>query len=257
MNAKALVRFLYANVPGLAALRFAAMDLSASYIHKPEYKGAAKLPIGNGMIVDIGANRGQSIAALKKFAPDATIVAFEPDPRSAARLSTRYQHDKTVTIEHRALGSKAGTLTLFVPSYGAWDCDGMAATDKETATEWLRDPGRMLRYDEAKLKVREYPVECRTLDSYGFAPILIKLHAQGAEPEILRGSWQTLRQHGPAIMCAFSPPAVSEFFANLGYRPFVYQSESNRFSAGIAQRPVTFTWYFTDHHIRSLSIEMA
>jgi FkbM family methyltransferase len=254
MNTKALVRFLYANIPGLAGMRFAAMDLSASYIHKPEYKGTAMLGIGNGLIVDVGANRGQSIAAFKRFAPASTIIAFEPDPRSAARLVTRYRSDKTVKIEHSALGDKADTLTLFVPSYGTWDCDGMAATDRETATEWLKDPGRMFRYDETKLTVREYPVVCRTLDSYELAPVLIKLHAQGAEPDILRGSRQTIRDHGPAVICAFPSSSVTQFFADLGYGPFIYRH--GRFSAGIAQRPITFTWYFADRHIRSLPIDI-
>ena len=106
MKTKSLVRFLYANVPGLAALRFGAMDLSASYIHKPEYKGTALLPIGNGLIVDVGANRGQSIAAFKRFAPASTLIAFEPDPRSADRLKTRYRSDTTVTIEQSALGAR-------------------------------------------------------------------------------------------------------------------------------------------------------
>lgn len=251
MKTKALVRFLYANVPGLATLRFGAMDLSAAYIHKPEYKGTATLAIGNGLIVDVGANRGQSIAAFKRFAPASTLIAFEPDPRSAARLKSRYRSDTTVTIEHGALGAKAGILTLFVPSYGAWDCDGMAATDRETATEWLKDSGRMLHYDETKLTVREHQVTCSTLDSYQLAPALIKLHAQGAEHDILQGALQTIKRHGPAVMCAFASPSLSQFFADLGYQPFIYQRY--RFSPGIAQRPITFTWYLAEHHIHSLS----
>jgi len=106
MNLKALARYCYANIPGLAAARFAAKDVAASYLLKPEYGGTFLLSIGNGLIIDIGANRGQSIAAFKKWAPRSNIVAFEPEPRSAGRLTARYQADETVRIHCCALGEK-------------------------------------------------------------------------------------------------------------------------------------------------------
>ena len=106
----------------------------------------------------------------------------------------------------------------------------------------------MYRFDEAKLTVEEYAVECRTLDSFELAPRLVKLHAQGAELEILKGSVQTLEQHHPALMCAFPPPALTEFVTKFGYRPHVYTN--GRFTPGIAPLPVTFTWYLTSDHMR-------
>lgn len=250
MNSKALARYLYATVPGLAAVRFAAKDLMASRLTKPEYRGVRWLSVGNGLIVDIGANRGQSIAAFKRLAPSSRIVAFEPDPASAKRLVSRYSTDGSVTIHTNALGAQSGAMTFFSPSYGWWNCDGMAATDRATATEWLTDPGRMYRFDAAKLTVTEHSVLCRTLDSYGLSPRLIKLHAQGAELEILKGSLQTIRRYEPALMCAFPTPAVVEFLAGLGYRPYVYDRQC--FTPGIAMRPVTFTWFLTNSQTRQL-----
>lgn len=255
MNAKALARFVYANVPGVATVRFAAKDLMASRLGKPEYRGVRWLSIGNGLIVDIGANRGQSIAAFRRLAPTSNIVAFEPEPTSAKRLAFRYLTDNSVTIHPCALGTQSGAMTFFIPSYGRWNCDGMAATDRKTATEWLADSGRMYRFDETKLTVTEHAVECRTLDSYGLSPQLIKLHAQGAELDILKGARQTIQQHLPALMCAFPTPAVMGFLANLGYRPYVYGHEC--FTPGTAIRPVTFTWYLTDSHKRRVPIGTA
>ena len=159
MRAKALARFLYAHITGLAAVRFAAKDLAAVYFSKPEFKGVSHFSIGSGMIVDIGANRGQSIRAFRRFAAASRIVAFEPEPRSAAQLQLRYRRDSTITIHGCALSSSTGVLTFFVPKYGQWDCDGMSATDYKAATDWLRDPGRMLFFDEAKLSVGEHSVE--------------------------------------------------------------------------------------------------
>lgn len=252
MNVKAFARFLYANVPGAAAARFGAMDLTAALLSKPEYGGAAWLSIGDDLIVDVGANRGQSIAAFRKLAPQSRIVAFEPEPRSAARLAQRYRTDQAISIHGYALGSRTGSLTFYIPTYGRWGCDGMSATSREAATEWLRDPGRMYRFDEAKLTVQEHPVECRSLDSFALAPRLIKLHAQGAELDILEGATSTLRLHRPALMCAFPTPAVSSFTEALGYRPYIYCN--GHFTSGTARPPVTFTWYLTDGHVRNVPL---
>jgi FkbM family methyltransferase len=248
MNAKPFVRFLYANVPGAAALRFFVKDRMAANFAKPEYRAVGQLRTDRPVIVDIGANRGQSIAAFKAFSRQPTVIAFEPEPTSAARIIDRYGSDNSVTVHACALGSRPGKITFYVPRYGYWNCDGMAAVDRETAINWLRDPGRMLGFDERKLTVREYSVECRTLDSFGLSPTLVKLHAQGAELTILEGSVRTLTEHQPAVMCAFATPDVSSFLEKLGYHPYVYGPVG--FTGGVAARPVTFTWYLTGQHLR-------
>ena len=66
INLKALARFCYATLPGLAAVRFGLTDLAGWHLVKTEFRGLCLIPpVGNGLIVDIGANRGQSIAALR------------------------------------------------------------------------------------------------------------------------------------------------------------------------------------------------
>jgi FkbM family methyltransferase len=234
----------------VAAARFAAKDWTASFIFKPEYRGVSLLPIEGGLIVDVGANRGQSIAAFRRLAPRSPIVAFEPEPKSVARLRARYRHDPPVTIHGCALGECEGTVTFFVPTYGRWNCDGMPATDRATATEWLKNPGRMLYFDEALLKVSEVSVDCRTLDSFGLAPSLIKLHAQGAELSILKGAKETVLRHKPALMCAFPSAEVTKLLTGWGYRSYVFAG--GRLNPGVAQPPMTFTWYLAKAHISNL-----
>ncbi|WP_164937132.1 FkbM family methyltransferase [Bradyrhizobium vignae] len=224
------------------------MDATASYLAKSEYKGTFWAAGSDGLIIDIGANRGQSISAFKRFRPQSSVVAFEPEPASAERLKLRFKRDPSISIFSCALGAKPGIISFFVPSYGRWGCDGMAATTRESATEWLNDPGRMFHFDRTRLTVNEYQVECRTLDSFAMAPSLIKVHAQGAELDILQGAKDTLRQHSPALMCAFASHEISQLVSRLGYRPHVFQR--GHFIGGLAKRPITFTWYLTDVHRR-------
>jgi FkbM family methyltransferase len=251
VNSKALVRYFYSVIPGLATLRFSFMDFSASFVAKPEYGGARWLSIESGTIVDVGANRGQSTKVLRKIAPSATLVAFEPEPASAKRLASLYYGDSSVTVHDCALGRDRGAITLFAPKYGRWNCDGMAAADVFTATEWLKDPGRMYKFDQQKLTVHKFEIVCNTLDSYGLSPKLIKLHAQSAELEILMGASQTIHIHRPAIMCAFASSEVTRFLSDFGYSPYAYD-RAGVFHYGVAKRPVTFTWYLNELHERGL-----
>ena len=209
MKVKAFTRFLYANVPGLAAARFGLKDLTAPYFTKPEFRGVAHFSTRNGLIVDVGANRGQSIEALRKFAPHSSIAAFEPEPRLVTYLQSRYRRNPTVTIHGCALSTSSGTISFFVPKYGLWNCDGMSATDDKAATDWLNDSGRMSFFNEKRLSVEEHVVERRALDSFGLAPWLIKLHAQGAEFDILQGAHTTIKRHQPVLMAAFPTEEVN------------------------------------------------
>lgn len=240
MRTKALARLIYAHVPGTAAARFAIKDLLSAYRSKAEYDGVSHLSVGDGLIVDVGANRGQSIAAFKRLAPGAKIIAFEPDPRQSKRLAAR--QNQAVKTFNCALAADTGTATFYVPTYGRWDCDGRSAMCRDAATDWLKDPGQMFAFDERKLRVQEHSVEIKTLDSFNLAPTLIKLHAQGAEPEILKGAISTIREHSPALMCAFAAGQVTDILADLSYLPYTYVK--GQFVEGVADLAVTFTWFF-------------
>jgi len=248
VNAKPLARFLYAHIPGLAVARYAAKDRIAAHFPKPEFGGVRWLSIGSGLILDVGANRGLSISAFRRLAPESNIVAFEPEPVSAKRLAIRYGRDRQVTVNSCALGTQTGAMTFYIPSYGHWNCDGRAATTRQAATEWLYDAGQMYGFNAKRLSVAEYTVQCRTLDSFGFAPLLIKLSVQGAELDILQSSVETLRRHKPALMCAFATSNISAFLSELGYRPHRYEQDC--FKPGEARGSVTFTWYLTGDHAR-------
>jgi FkbM family methyltransferase len=249
MNFKSFARFCYATLPGIATVRFGLMDLVGRYFSKPEFRGLRSIsPVETGLIIDIGANRGQSISALKRFAPRSHIVAFEPDPRSFRILSDRYRHDNTLTIYNCALGDKSEIITFYLPIYGRWACDGMAATNRQAATEWLSDPNRMFCYDQRKLKVEECKIECKTLDSFNLAPLVIKLHAQMAEVSILKGARQTIEQHKPALICAFPSAELIEMCRDMGFRPYGY-SKGTLVRDAISSSEKTFTWFLTERHL--------
>jgi FkbM family methyltransferase len=246
-SAKALARYIYARVPGAARVRFALKDMSSRYLSKPEYSGVTQLSLGGGEIIDIGANRGQSVAAFRRLAPGRRIVAFEPDPRCSGPLRRYARGPHGVTFHDCALGREPSELAFFIPRYGRWECDGLATTSRDDATNWLSDPGCMFRFDERLLRIEQYRVECRTLDSFALSPTLIKLHAQCAEFDILNGAIETLRRSQPALMCAFVHSEIVEFLRGFGYQPYRYIREE--FVSGVSPYDVTFTWFLTEAHL--------
>lgn len=246
---KAIVRTLYAYVPGLALLRFAIKELITSYLNKPEYLGLRYLQLGSAAIIDIGANRGDGVAAFRRHKPYSKVTAFEPNPQTAYRLALRYSRDRMVSVWSLPLGEKYEAVTFYSPRYGHWDCDGMCSTSYDEATEWLRDGGRTFFFNEAKLRVRKFAMMAYPLDDFGLAASLIKIHAQGDEMAILRGAQKTIEKSRPVVMCAFPTSEVDKLLTGWGYQAFTFRS--NRFVPGIAPRPTTFTYYLVDNPSRT------
>src|SRR6476646_2230368 len=69
---------------------------------------AAKDPL----ILDIGANVGQSVGRFRKTFPTATIHSFEPSQETFRQLSQNVANDKGVLAWNYAVGSSPGKQTF-------------------------------------------------------------------------------------------------------------------------------------------------
>ena len=68
------------------------------------------LPIG--MVVDVGANRGQFSLAVSHWRPSVRIVAFEPLPGPAATYRSLFADNPHVTLHEVALASERGEMEM-------------------------------------------------------------------------------------------------------------------------------------------------
>lgn len=242
---KKLIRTLYGFVPGLATARYTLQDRLPQPFVKEELKGLRLFSWRDKLIVDVGANRGQCLAAFRRFASESSVFAFEPNSFLAARLADRYRRDLGVSIVCSALGAQEGSATLFVPRYGRWLCDGIASMHRHEAAGWL-SADSVYWFDPRKVSIEVNTVPVRTLDSYDLAPALIKLHAQRAEIDILRGANKTIQEHHPIIICAHVWQDELDFLAKLGYQPFAFRSD--QFKPG--ELGDEFTWFAHPTHVR-------
>jgi FkbM family methyltransferase len=200
-----------------AALRFLRRPFEQDFLALRQY-------LRPGMLcLDVGANHGQSIDALRMINSDVRVLAFEPQPNLFRQLSHRFRASPDTTVVPWGVAERPGRTTLWVPSYNGCRFDGLASTtDEHTATVWLSYSIRS--FDPAKVSVDAYEVEIVRLDDVVSDPVgFIKLDIQGAELAALRGARRILTEDRPIVMVEQNTAgAIDDHMACLGYRPHAW-----------------------------------
>ena len=173
-----------------------------------------------GTIVDVGAHDGALTVPLAGLR-GVQVVAFEPLPPAFARLEAAVRAaGLRVDLRREALGLGPGRLSLEVPVVGGVAQEQWASVAKDYAGIAAADPRveRILRWD----------IEVVALDSLLLDDVTaMKVDAEGAEEEVLRGAEATLRRCMPVLTVEIeerhrvgSTRDVPRFLAGLGYRGF-------------------------------------
>jgi FkbM family methyltransferase len=171
----------------------------------------------NAHVLDVGANRGQSIDSLRTAQiPGLRITAFEPQTSLAWRLMLRYPN---VTVHSFGLGDRSQTLTLHTPSYRGYRYDGLASTDPAEAVGWF--PYSMWRFNPDLLTLDQEEIRIMALDSLRLDRVdFIKFDVQGMEMAALRGAEGLLWRDKPLLMLETPTVDVIDWLDRLGYRPY-------------------------------------
>ncbi|MDB5369370.1 MAG: FkbM family methyltransferase [Roseomonas sp.] len=139
-----------------------------------------------GTVVDVGAHDGLLTLPLAAL-PGARVLAFEPLPSAFARL-TRACAGRGIELHRQALGDRPGQQALSLPVLAGVPQEQWASTVK-TFT------GHGAHVEAVAMEV---PVV--TLDSQGLTDLTaMKVDAEGAEYEVLRGARETLRRCRPVL----------------------------------------------------------
>jgi 2-O-methyltransferase len=146
------------------------------------------------VIIEVGANCGQTTIELLKAMPGATIFAFEPEPRAIAKFRDVIANPN-VHLYECAIGAVNGTVTFHqssgaeqMPEYGeGWDQSGS-----------IRRPNSHLKVWPWVKFEKQITVPITTLDAWSEQHQISKADfiwadVQGAEGDLVEGAAQFLR----------------------------------------------------------------
>lgn len=147
------------------------------------------------LVLNIGANIGQTCIEIFEAMPRATIFAFEPDPRAIARFHRNVSHPRLKLVEC-AVGAENGSALFHQSSGGEHLPDYPEGWDQSGS---IRRPRSHLKFYPWVRFEKEIAVPILTLDTWaeqnGIGAVdLIWADVQGAEGDLIRGAPRTLSQ---------------------------------------------------------------
>jgi FkbM family methyltransferase len=142
-------------------------------------------------VLDIGAHHGlYTLLASKKVGRTGQVFSFEPSPRErrALRLNIALNLSRNVKVQGLALGSEETESDLFVVQGNQTGCNS------------LRPPNVLSGTSAVRVQVRTLDdwLQGERIDRVDF----IKLDAEGAEQEVLRGGAKLLEKRPRPVILA-------------------------------------------------------
>lgn len=130
--------------------------------------------------IDVGANIGQFTWWMRRYAK--SVVAFEPNPALAERLSSAFSGDDVV-VKRAAASDRSGTAELSIPLGPEGERPAEASLTKSF------DDGRTMIVDLER-------IDDLDVGSIGY----IKIDVEGHELDVLHGAENTLRRDRPVLL---------------------------------------------------------
>lgn len=132
-------------------------------------------------IIDVGANAGQWLLAIKRTFPHARVLSYEPDPRAFGELQRNAERFADVECIQSALGAAPGRSPLF------------RNTDSVTSSLLPVTPAPDTPYADKLQPLDAIEIEVRTLSDEiarrGIAHVdLLKTDCQGFDLRVLEGA---------------------------------------------------------------------
>lgn len=176
------------------------------------------------VVMDVGANRGQSIASFLAMLPGVSIHAFEANPAFHDVLQAIADDCGGLVHVHRfGLGTTDASLDFYVPSAG-----GVPFLEEaSTRLDYFELPWVKQKFNErGGLSLEVMRVDIRRGDGCGLRPDIVKIDVEGAEADVLAGMDGTVRGSLPVLLVENGDwHGVTSFLSARGYRAYRFLEE--------------------------------
>lgn len=209
-------------------------------VHDTDFYGFCLFADRVKVIMDIGANLGQSIVSFRILFPHAQIVSYEANPLLKLSLE---QVARTIPGENlvhdHGLGKDPGGFTLHIPYVNGVHFIEEASISKEYYEKpWVKQ--KFL--ERGAMSLAEVQCRIERGDDQNLAPDIIKVDVEGAEALVMDGLRATIERSKPIVMAENSDyENVTRIMESLSYSPFRYDPQLNVLVP--MDRPTTNTFY--------------
>ena len=150
----------------------------------------------NPVVLDVGANKGQSITRYKKLFQSPVIHSFEPNIDEINILKKKYYNDKNLFLNNLAVGEKKGNLEFNINAVS-----GHSSFKKLIPnTTWIKKRSNTINIDDKKYTTKKVNSKIITLDDYASENNItnidiLKIDTQGFEDKVLIGAKKLLKEN--------------------------------------------------------------
>jgi FkbM family methyltransferase len=196
------------------------------YLKKTEFFKKNKKKI----ILDIGANDGISIKAIKNFVKDITICSIEPGKENFKKLKILKKKYKNLKIINCAVSNKKGKgkKTLFQPFYKNFHLspfDSLSIKDVYKSMNF----SLFIKNIKKKIHIEKSYAATNIVDNLNLKPCFVKIDIQGHEYNCLLGSLKTIKKNLPIIMMEYDlkeNKKIYKVLKRINYKKFFFRSKN-------------------------------
>ena len=184
-------------------------------------------------ILDVGSNDGTSIRMFRRYFPLVKIIAIDPIATPKFKL-------KNVTLIRSALSEKEGKRTLVTPIVNGKQLTQYSSFYKEKMISQICADMDLV---ETEVSTIVNEVNFNTVDNLGIDPFFIKIDVEGAELEVLKGSYNVINKYNPVILVEIQNEnaygAIKELLSNYGYINISSVEKSGKLISKDSITPIT------------------
>jgi|TARA_B100001094_G_C17935961_1_gene673119 FkbM family methyltransferase len=148
------------------------------------------------LILDVGANKGQTIKRFLDIFSNPTIHAFEPVEEAISKIRDNYSDNKNILINNYALGDKVDFKNFNISQR----TENSTFHQFKSNSKWLQTRSKQYHVgvDDYVKKVQKIKIE--TIDNYVAKNKIeeidiLKMDTEGYEDKVLSGAINTLKQN--------------------------------------------------------------